>query len=430
MADVRSALGPFPLEEAAALGLIAVEGEDVRALLRISGYEDLLFAYDFYTPQTMKRPDVVLGVSPASVSLVSLTVRRPVERALDLGTGCGIQALLASRHARHVVATDINQRALDIAALNARLNGIENVEFRKGSLFEPVQHDRFDLIVSNPPFVISPDNAFEYRDSGMRGDTICRLVVREAAGHLSEGGFATFLCNWAQTEKDETAAEVVGAWIEGAPVDTWVLHDPPLDATTYASRWIGSPDAEAYAADLDRWTAYYQELGINAITFGGVILRRRTAGDNWLRIDELPDTRRRTCGSHIERVFDAQDYLQATPRDQIMQTALVLTPDVRVEQATRPGEDGMELERASLEFTQGIPLVAALNLHSLQMINRCDGVRTLQEISDEIASAVGAPAEDVSKGVIGVAVLMIGLGFLAPAAEGGRGRDKRKEAKR
>src|SRR5690606_34305992 len=118
--------------------------------------------------------DHVLGVGGASRTLAELIVPTPVDRALDLGTGCGIQALLIARHADEVVATDISERALAFAELNARLNAVTNIEFRHGSMFEPVAGEAFDLVVSNPPFVITPRvegvPAYEYRDAGLVGD--------------------------------------------------------------------------------------------------------------------------------------------------------------------------------------------------------------------------------------------------------------------
>src|SRR5690606_15631541 len=121
-----------------------------------------------------------------------LVIPEPVERALDLGTGCGIQALLVSRHASRVIATDISERALAFAELNAQLNGVHNVEFRAGSLFEPVSGEAFDLIVSNPPFVITPRAsgapAYEYRDGGMVGDALVERFLRAAPAHLAPGG--------------------------------------------------------------------------------------------------------------------------------------------------------------------------------------------------------------------------------------------------
>ena len=70
---------------------------------------------------------------------------------------------------------------MNIAAFNAAINGITNVEWRLGSLFEPVAGERFDLIFSNPPYVISPDSQFIFRDGGRQGDALCEEMVRACA---------------------------------------------------------------------------------------------------------------------------------------------------------------------------------------------------------------------------------------------------------
>ena len=77
-------------------------------------------------------------------------------RALDVGTGCGVQALHATRHADAVVATDVSARALAFARLTLALNGARAVDLRQGDLLEPARGEQFDLVVSNPPFVITP----------------------------------------------------------------------------------------------------------------------------------------------------------------------------------------------------------------------------------------------------------------------------------
>ena len=123
----------------------------------------------------------VLGVGGASTHPRSLArSARPVGRVLDLGTGCGVQALHAARHARSVVATDAQRRAL---AHRRAHPGPERVadDGRAAPgwhLLEPVRGERFDLVVSNPPFVITPRRAgvpaYEYRDGGLVGDELVR----------------------------------------------------------------------------------------------------------------------------------------------------------------------------------------------------------------------------------------------------------------
>lgn len=98
-----------------------------------------------------REPGVVLGVGGASTTLAGITVRTPVRSALDVGTGSGIQALHAARHATRVTATDVNPRALHITALTLALSGVPAADLREGSLFAPLRDDeRYDLIVSNP----------------------------------------------------------------------------------------------------------------------------------------------------------------------------------------------------------------------------------------------------------------------------------------
>src|SRR5674476_463560 len=109
----------------------------------------------------------VLGISEASSSLAQLTVREKVTSALDLGTGCGVQSLHLASHSDAVVGTDVNPRALAMARLTSSLNEVE-FDVRGGSLFDPLAGEKFDLIVTNPPFVVSPGTGerLVYRDSG------------------------------------------------------------------------------------------------------------------------------------------------------------------------------------------------------------------------------------------------------------------------
>ena len=133
--------------------------------------------------------------------------------------------MLLSRHAGHVIATDVNARALAFAAFNFALNGVANVELREGSLLEPVLGERFGCVACNPPYVVSPDAVFTFRDSGLPGDRVSELLARGLTGVLEPGGFATLMASWAQT------GDAPGArpreWLDGAGCDSWILHRPP-----------------------------------------------------------------------------------------------------------------------------------------------------------------------------------------------------------
>ena len=185
--DARRALAPLDLADAVGMGIVGTDRSRVHPTLRLTpARQDLVFASDLEPPGVLDLPsDHVMGVADSSRVLERLTFRRPVQRAVDIGTGCGYHAILAAQHAEQVIATDINPRAIAFTTFNALLNDAGNVECRVGSLFEPVEDLDFDLIVCNPPFVISPDRATLYRDSGLGADRVSQLVVQEAARHLA-----------------------------------------------------------------------------------------------------------------------------------------------------------------------------------------------------------------------------------------------------
>jgi release factor glutamine methyltransferase len=108
---------------------------------------------------------------------------------LDLGTGSGVCALFAARHARRVVAVDINTAAVRCAGINAMLNHLEHrIELRHGDLFEPVRGERFDLVTFNPPFLHgAPRND---RDCAWRSTDVAERFAAGLCGHLKPRGAA------------------------------------------------------------------------------------------------------------------------------------------------------------------------------------------------------------------------------------------------
>lgn len=83
------------------------------------------------------------------------------EKVLELGTGCGLISILAAKMGGEVVSTDITSQALECARKNARSANVEeSIDFRRGDLFEPVEGERFDFIVFNPPYLpVDPGNS-------------------------------------------------------------------------------------------------------------------------------------------------------------------------------------------------------------------------------------------------------------------------------
>src|SRR5215213_1294999 len=210
-----AAFAPLDLDDLRDLGLIEDGPRGVRSRLRLSIYEGMVIAHDAYDEEKRAlRPDHVLDVNATTIALSNMTVRKRVGRALEIGTGCGALALVASRHCDRVVATDTNPRALNLASFNAAINNVTNVEWRLGSLFDAVEGDKFDLIFCNPPYVISPDSQFIFRDGGRRGDELCEEIVKRAPRYLNEGGYCTVLINWAIAKGQEWHAPL-RRWVDG-----------------------------------------------------------------------------------------------------------------------------------------------------------------------------------------------------------------------
>lgn len=125
-------------------------------------------------------------------SRLDATLIGPDAEVLDLGTGSGVCAVFAARHARRVVAVDINAAAVRCAGINALLNRLEDkVAVRHGDLFQPVAGQRFDLILFNPPFLRGePRND---RERAWRSNGVAERFADGLDRHLKRGGTALLL---------------------------------------------------------------------------------------------------------------------------------------------------------------------------------------------------------------------------------------------
>jgi methylase of polypeptide subunit release factors len=406
-ATVDEAEQALPVAAAAACGLVEVRGGVVIPQVQLVPAGDLVFACD--RPGGGGR-DHVVGPAPASVLLANLTVRRPVETALDLGTGCGIQAVAAARHAERVVATDVNPRALEFGEFNRLLNGDGAVEYRQGSLYEPVADERFDLVVCNPPFAVSPDTTYTYRDSGLRGDEICERLVRETPEHLTEGGIAHLVLCWA-IRTGEDLDEPVLRWVEGTGCDALLLRynvETPLE---YAVGWNASDPDERDGA-VDRWLAYYEELGIESLAYGALTLRRRE-GQNWTQAEEVAFDRLDPAGEHVERLLRTHGYLAGIGDErELLDGVFALAGRQRLDQTLRPRPDGFAVEGAWLALEDGLGFRAEVDGVAVELVARANGRRTLRQVAGEIANSLGIEPARAEEAVLPVARRMLELGFL------------------
>jgi hypothetical protein len=417
---LRRALQPVDLEPLAGLGLIAADGSTVWARARLVPHGDYYIASDADRAQGPEASyDHVPGIQAPSVTLAKLAVRRRVASALDLGTGCGIQALLAAKHCQRVVATDVSRRALRFARFNLSLNRVDNVELRLGDGFEAVGGERFDLIVSNPPYVISPDTAYAYRDSGLEADALCRRIVGSLPDFLAEGGFAHVLVSW----KQEPAAdwtEPLRDWVGERGCDAWLLHYKTEDALTHAANWLrplGEEDPLSYERALDRWLEYLRRLEIEAIGYGAVVLRRRSGSRNWVHADRLPLDRLEPASDHSLRVFAARDYLEGLADDaELLDGAFELTEHHRLEQTIVSRDGGLAVESQTLALLDGLAFRVGLDRYTAALLPHFDSASPLREVLARARKTLrldAAEEDQFEEAALPVARRLLELGFLS-----------------
>lgn len=354
-------------------GVIEVRPREVHPLVRIDPTPDgLLLLAD----RTFRRPQPAEQVAPWSAAaelLASVTPRRNVGTALDLGTGGGVQALLAATHSEQVTATDVSPRALRLAAMNARLNDVANVELLEGSWLEPVAGLRFDLVVANPPYVVSPDTTLTYRDGGLARDEVSLMLLRAIPEHLEQGGIAVLQLNWIH-EPDGEWREPLETVLRGCGCDSILLRYGQADPSEYAAVWnllAAEADPPQFSATVDRWLAYYRRERIDAISFGVAVLRRRRATRNWRRALEVPGRPTRRGGEHVLRLLGGYDEGRRTdePAGRLVDGARVVRR-TRVERG-RPVHGPARVELAEhVGFSVSVPAEAG---EALASSGRLDG---------------------------------------------------------
>ncbi|WP_405448866.1 class I SAM-dependent methyltransferase [Streptomyces achromogenes] len=362
---------------------------------------------------------VVLGVGGASTTLAGITVRAPVASALDLGTGSGIQALHAAQHATRVTATDLNPRALHITALTLALSGAPAADLREGSLFEPVREDeRYDLIVSNPPFVISPGARLTYRDGGMGGDDLCRSLVRQAGERLTEGGFAQFLANW-QHVAGEDWQDRLRSWVPRG-CDAWIVQREVQDVTQYAELWLRDAgdhrgDPAEYQARYDAWLDEFEARKVRAVGFGWITLRRTGSAGPVVTVEEWPHPVEQPLGETVRAHFDRLDYLRAHDDAALLDSRFKLAPEVVQEQVGLPGAD--DPEHVVLRQHRGMRRATKVDTVGAGFAGVCDGTLSAGRILDAIAQLVGEDAVLLRDRTPAQIRLLVEQGFLEPAAD-------------
>lgn len=369
------------------------------------------------------RKDHVLGIGHASLTLAQITERTPVEKALDLGTGCGIQTFHLLAHAQHVTATDISERALAFTRFNLLLNAQalainpehleERVSLRLGSLLEPVAGETFNLVVSNPPFVITPRTAEEsthdqytYRDGGMAGDGIVSTLVKTLPSVMAEGARAQMLGNWeipvAIENQDTDWSARLREWV-GDDTEAWFIQREVLSPEQYAETWLKDAsenrDRTLFESAYLNYLRDFSTRGVDSIGFGMIWMRKPTALARKAqqekpqqrvllqRFEEITYPVQQPLAPFITEAVAHHDQLADVSDEQFAHWHLTVAEDVTEERHATPGAEHPSV--IILRQGAGLRRTVVETSETSGFVNACDGELAVGQIVNALDSILG-----------------------------------------
>jgi hypothetical protein len=276
-----------------------------------------------------------------------------------------------------------------------------SLDLRRGDLLEPVRAPErrgFDLVVSNPPFVITPRGGggprYEYRDSGLVGDQVVQRLVQDVGGLLAPGGVAQLLGNWEHLRGVDWR-ERVGGWLP-SDVQAWVVQREVQDPVEYAETWARDgghqPGTPAYDELVERWLDDFAARDVEAVGFGVVTLRRAAAGQGarpWRRIEEVRGRLTGPMGSTVLAVLDAEDWVRAVSDDELLGARLVVGADVTEERHGRPG--AVDPEVVLLRQGGALQRVVRADTALAGLVGACDGELSVRAIVGALAQLLDEP---------------------------------------
>lgn len=246
-----------------AAGVLERDGELARSLVRFSCYDGELFAHSafpttaadavFFGPDTYRMADAAIAVIERR--------ELPVRRAVDIGCGTGAGAIAVAKRlpGAEVTAVDINPAALRFTQINTELAGTPNVQRVKSDLLDDVDGS-FDLIVTNPPFMIDPAGR-AYRDGGPHGHELSLAIVEAATRRLSPDGTLVLFAGTGIVDGEDPFRDAIRERLEGTGLE-W--HYREVDPDVYGEELDGPAYAHAERIALVLLTAGRRVSGAGA----------------------------------------------------------------------------------------------------------------------------------------------------------------------
>jgi len=395
------------------VGVLRRHEDGFRGAMRLVPFCGLWIASD-----EMHGGDPVMGPG-ATTDELARAIPRDAGRVLDVGCGAGSLALVAaSRGATEVVGVDLHPRATEWSRINATLNELP-IELHSGDLTAPVKGRTFDLVLSQPPFVVKPAQvqATTYLHGGAMGDELTMRLVAEIPEVLAPEGQARLLF-------DSPTRADVPLWrrLEQAHDDDSIQqllfvtpgNSPNIQAIGYAASSHPALGPE-YADAVHRYRDHLRLQGIDTCEHALVVLQRRQGLPSMSVTVEQPSLAE--VDAEVIAATWAAIALASRPEAELMQVVLGLAPGAWLVQEQACGGDESRLK---LRLPPGRGGEEELSDAAALLFDLIGEPAPLSVVIERYAAECEAEPEDVRAGVIDFVRKSLVSGRLVAAEEGSR----------
>lgn len=364
---------------------------------------------DYRAPDDIVYP----AITPNTTEFMATLPVTPCGNFLELCSGTGAVALVASAYARHSWAVDITERSTQMAEFNRLLNGCDNVTVLKGDLYGGLAGLRFDRIVAHPPYMPVLGRAQIFYDGGADGEQITRKCVEGLPRFLNPGG--CFYCQAQGSDrKDAPLEQRIRGWLGESQDDFDVAviekrAQAPKDAAfIYALKSNGGFEA------VEQMLESLSHLGVESMAYGWMIIQRKTEARKGFTVRRSAG--QRTGPEEISWLLNWETFA-AGPKafEALAGMVPVARASLQLQTLYRLKEGDLAPEQFTLHTDDPFSMDCKVQPWVGFLIPLCDGKRTAHELFEACKTHKLIHAETPANEFYDLLAILISGGFLEVA---------------